>query len=121
MPEKARELTRAKYLSMQDTAYRHAFHEPLPTPAANPHEEKPDGMENLTVDLSLRAVNLYVPGHITVNGTDMSILDPSLRRKTLSDEDMRQLSNLVDGTFDPVFRNGTICLPPRAGAKHLCH
>jgi hypothetical protein len=117
-PEEARELTRTEYLRLLDVAYRHAFHEPLPAPAPNPHEEKPDGTENLTGDLSLRAVHSYVPGHIMVNGTDTPILDPSLRGKTLSDRDMRQLSKPLDGTFDPVFRNVTIFLPPPAPAPN---
>ncbi|HEU4984477.1 MAG TPA: hypothetical protein VFT58_02450, partial [Nitrososphaera sp.] len=81
-------------------------------PAPSEHEKNPDGSENLTGDLSLRAIHSYIPGHITVNGADMMILDPSLRGKTLSDEDMQQLSKPLDGTFDPVFRNVTIFLPP---------
>lgn len=74
--------------------------------------------ENLTGDLSLRAVHSYVPGHVMVNGTDTPILDPSLRGKVLSDRDMMQLSKPLDGTFDPVFRNVTIFLPPPAPAPN---
>jgi hypothetical protein len=111
-PADARNQTIQVYLAKLEKAYNHAFHEPLPAPAPNPHEEKPDSTENLTGDLSLRAVHSYVPGHIMVNGVDTPILDPSLRGKTLSAKDMQQLSKPLDGTFDPVFRNVTIFLPP---------
>ena len=111
-PDEARERTVKVYLAMLKKAYINAFHESLPAAAPNPHDEKPDGSENLTGDLSLRAVHSYVPGHIIVNGVDMPILDPSLRGKTLSAKDMQQLSKPLDGTFDPVFRNVTIFLPP---------
>ncbi|MEO9363239.1 MAG: hypothetical protein ABI348_04990 [Nitrososphaera sp.] len=111
-PEDAREQVVQVYLQMVAKAYQDTFGEPLPDPAPSEHEENPDGSENLTGDLSLRAIHSYVPGHIMVNGVDMMILDPSLRGKTLSDEDMQQLSKPLDGTFDPVFRNVTIFLPP---------
>ncbi|HEX6561066.1 MAG TPA: hypothetical protein VF016_03475, partial [Nitrososphaera sp.] len=111
-PEDAREQVVQVYLQMVAKAYQDTFGEPLPDPAPSEHEENPDGSENLTGDLSLRAIHSYIPGHIMVNGADMMILDPSLRGKTLSDEDMQQLSKPLDGTFDPVFRNVTIFLPP---------
>jgi hypothetical protein len=111
-PEDAREQVVQVYLQMVAKAYQDTFGEPLPDPAPSEHEKNPDGSENLTGDLSLRAIHSYVPGHIMVNGADTMILDPSLRGKTLSDEDMQQLSKPLDGTFDPVFRNVTIFLPP---------
>jgi hypothetical protein len=111
-PEAARAQTVQVYLQMVAKAYEDTFHEPFPDAAPSEHEVQENGEENLTGDLSLRAIHSYVPGHIMVNGVDTMILDPSLRGKTLSDEDMQQLSKPLDGTFDPVFRNVTIFLPP---------
>lgn len=111
-PQDARGQTVQTYLQMATKAYQDTFHEPFPDPAPSEHEVKPDGSDNLTGDLSLRAIHSYVPGRIMVNGVDTMVLDPSLREKTLSDEDMQQLSKPLDGTFDPVLRNVTIFLPP---------
>ncbi len=111
-PEEARKETVQAYLQMAKEAYEDAFHEQFPDPAPSSHEVKPDGSDNLTGDLSLRSVHSFVPGHIMVNGVDTPVLDPSLRGKTLSDQDLQQLSKPLDGTFDPVFRNVTIFIPP---------
>lgn len=110
-PETARKKTVQAYLEMVAKAYQNTFHEPVPEAAPNEHEQNPDGTENLTGDLALRTVHAYVPSHIIVNGEDTPMLDRSLRGKTLSDEDMQQLSKPVDGTFDPFLRDVTIFLP----------
>jgi hypothetical protein len=110
-PEEAREQTVQVYLQMVAKAYKDTFHEPLPEAAPNEHEQKQDGTENLTGDLAMRTVHAYVPSHIMVNGEDTPMLDRSLRGKTLSDEDMQQLSKPLDGTFDPFLRDVTIFLP----------
>jgi hypothetical protein len=115
----ARKETVQVYLQMAKKAYEDAFHEPFPDPAPSSHEVKPDGSDNLTGDLSLRSVHSFVPGHIMVNGVDTPVLDPSLRGKTLSDDDMQQLSKPLDGTFDPVFRNVTIFIPPPSPPPNL--
>lgn len=106
-PQEAREYTIDIYHHMVKKAYKHAFDEKAPKPQA---EEEEDG--DLTGDLALRTVHALLPGAIMVEGKQVSILDPSLHGKTLSREDMMQLSKPLDDTFDPAFRNITVFLPP---------
>jgi hypothetical protein len=106
-PEEAREYTIDIYHRMVKKAYKHTFDEKAPRPEA---EEEEEG--DLTGDLALRTVHALLPGKITVDGVEMSTLDPSLHGKTLSNRDMKQLSKPLDDTFDPAFRNITVFLPP---------
>jgi len=108
-PQEARHLTVHIYLNKIKEAYLETFPGPFPKPDPNADQIFPN---NLDGDLALRTLHVFLPGTIKVNGVMTPILDPSLIGKTLSKEDMEQLSRPMDGTFDPAFRHITIIIPP---------
>ena len=99
-PDTARSIVTAQYLDAIKRAYETTFFEQFPK--AEPANVKD---ATLTGDLALRTLHDLIPGKIMVNGILTSLLDPALIGKTLSDEDMKQLSSPLDGQYDAEFRD----------------
>ncbi len=92
--EVAREKTIGMYHEMFATAYNNTFGEEIP--------EKRKGQATPDGNTAFRTVHDFLPGNITVNGTDTALLSipPNVR---LSDSDMMQQSSPLDGTLDEEF------------------
>jgi len=103
-PQEARELTVHTFMDEIRTAYKDAFDESFPK--ANPNADQIFG-NDADGDLALRTLHSFIPGHILVNGTHYSVLDPSLFGKTLDRHSQKELSKPLDGKFDPVLLNIT--------------
>ena len=93
--EVAREKTTRTYHEMFAVAYNSTFGEEVPTKRRG--QATPDG------NIALRTVHDFLPGMITVNGTDTPVLSipPNVR---LSDSEMMQQSSPLDGMLDEEFR-----------------
>lgn len=71
-----------------------------------------EGDATMAENLALRTVHDFLPGHIKINGKMTMTLNPSLHGMTLSDSDLEQLSDKLDGKFDHEFRMIRIFIPP---------
>jgi hypothetical protein len=100
--DEAKEKTVEHYLQKLAKAYQRTFNEKFPQPVA---EEEVEEGNRLNGDLALRTLHAFLPATITVNGKQVSILDPSLLTTRLSKEELQQLSRPLDDSFDPVFLN----------------
>lgn len=88
---------------LQET-YERTFDEPFPDPE--------EGEATMTENLALRTVHDFLPGHIKIDGKMTMTLSPSIHGMTLSDSDLEQLSDKLDGKFDHQFRMIRIFIPP---------
>jgi hypothetical protein len=92
------------YHELLKKAYENTFTEKFPKPM--------DGDATMTENLAFRTVHDFLPGKIDVDGERISTLDPSLHGKTLSKEELKQMSSPLDGEFDPEFLAINIFIPP---------
>ena len=101
---KAREITVMIYHNELKDVYEKTFDEPFPDPE--------DGDATMTENLALRTLHDLLPGHIKIDGKMTSTLEPTLFGMTLSDSELQQDSDKLDGKFDHEFRKIRIFIPP---------
>lgn len=96
-PEQARKIVIITY----QAAVRLVITRLLPDSAIKGEE----GEVTMTESLAFRTIHDLIPGEIMFKGEKVSIFDPSLRGKTLSKKDLRQLGAPLDGEYDAALRN----------------
>ncbi|HXX05515.1 MAG TPA: IPT/TIG domain-containing protein [Candidatus Bathyarchaeia archaeon] len=114
-PQEARELTVQTFMTELKSAYSDTFHEPFPISAVDSDHgagNNPQFPNDADGDLALRTLHSFVPGHIVVNGTIYSILDPFLYGKTTDTKSLKGISKPLDGTYDPALLNITEPISP---------
>lgn len=102
--DKAREIIIMIYHNALKDVYERTFGEPFPDPE--------EGDATKTENLALRTLHDFLPGHIKIDGKMTSTLDPDLFGTTLSDSELQQESDKLDGKFNHEFRKIRIVIPP---------
>jgi len=96
--QQARLIALDEYHSMFNTAYMNAFGESVTNPI--------DGCVTMTENLAFRTVHDFLPGTILKDGNpDVGIftLLPPFSDNGLTDDELMELSSMLDGNFDLVF------------------
>ena len=107
-PQEARELTVQTFMTELKSAYSETFHEPFPISTVTSDHgagNNPQFPNDADGDLALRTLHSFVPGHMVINGTYYSLLDPSLYLKTANAQSLQAPSKPLDGTYDPLLLN----------------
>jgi hypothetical protein len=101
--DSAKKMTVAKFIGQLNIAYAHTFNQPFPKP-----EPKQPEANHFDGDLALRTLHALLPANIKLDGKMVSILDPSIQNRILSNAELQQLSRPLSDTFDPAFNNITV-------------
>lgn len=100
---KARDITIMIYHNALKDAYERTFGEPFPVPE--------EGDTTKTENLALRTLHDFIPGKLKIDGKTTFLSEPFFADTTLSDSDIQQESDKLDGKFNPELRKIRIFIP----------
>lgn len=100
--DRARDRVTRHYRDAIVAAYRRAFDEPFPAPAAFPIDQ--------TGNLALRSLHDFNPGWLRIDGQFQRVTDLALvaSGKSLTERELQQRSSTLDGRYYQGFRNMTV-------------
>lgn len=100
---KARDIIIMIYHNALKDVYERTFGEPFPDP------EEGDTIK--TENLALRTLHDFIPGKLKIDGKTTFLSEPFFADTTLSDSDIQQESDKLDGKFNPELRKIRIFIP----------
>ena len=102
--EEARAKVVKRYHKELKSVYEEIFNEDMP--------EAREGVATMTENLALRTIHDLLPGQVRIGTKTVMTVDPSLIGKHLSNDEMKDDTDDLNGEIDEVFREVAILIPP---------